>query len=102
MEHIGEEYEGMISSIVSFGMFVELPNLVEGLIKIDTLNDDTYIFDESTISLVGTKNKRGFRLGDNIKIIVSAANKELRTVDFVVATEENRKLYLKGKIDGNK
>lgn len=102
MEHIGEEYEGMISSIVSFGMFVELPNLVEGLIKIDTLNDDTYIFDESTISLVGTKNKRGFRLGDNIKIIVSAANKELRTVDFVVATDENRKLYLKGKIDGNK
>lgn len=84
-KHIGEEYDGMISSIMSFGIFVELPNSVEGLIKIDDLTDDTYIFDEATFSLRGKKNKRGYRLGDNIRIKVKAANKEAKTVDFVIA-----------------
>ena len=84
-KHIGEDYDGMISSIMSFGIFVELPNSVEGLIKIDDLTDDTYIFDEATFSLRGKKNKRGYRLGDNIRIKVKAANKEAKTVDFVIA-----------------
>ena len=84
-KHIGEEYDGMISSIMSFGIFVELPNSVEGLIKIDDLTDDTYTFDEATFSLRGKKNKRGYRLGDNIRIKVKAANKEAKTVDFVIA-----------------
>ena len=84
-KHIGEEYDGMISSIMSFGIFVELANSVEGLIKIDDLTDDTYTFDEATFSLRGKKNKRGYRLGDNIRIKVKAANKEAKTVDFVIA-----------------
>ena len=92
-KHIGETYDGMISSIMSFGMFVELPNLVEGLIRIDDLTDDHYTFDESTISLTGKNNKRGYRLGDNVKVIVKSANKETRTVDFVLDTKENRKMY---------
>lgn len=83
MDHIGEEFTGMISSITSFGMFVELPNLIEGLIKMEDLKDDYYTFDESTITLRGTKNKRGYRLGDMIDIIVSQANKEAKTIDFV-------------------
>ena len=84
-KYIGEEYDGMISSIMSFGIFVELANSVEGLIKIDDLTDDTYTFDEATFSLRGKKNKRGYRLGDNIRIKVKAANKEAKTVDFVIA-----------------
>ncbi len=89
-KHIGEEYDGIISSIMSFGIFVELPNLVEGLVKIDDLTDDTYIFDEETFSLRGTKNKRGFRLGDNIRVKVKAANKEAKTVDFLVVNNVNK------------
>lgn len=84
MDHIGEHYTGMISGITSFGMFVELPNLIEGLIKIDTLTDDTYTFDESTITLKGKNNKRGYRLGDSVNVVVTAASKELRQIDFVL------------------
>jgi len=87
MDHIGEKYTGMINTIMSFGMFVELPNLVEGLIRLEDLKDDYYTFDESTMSLIGKKNKRGFRLGDEVNIIVKDANKELRTVDFILDNE---------------
>lgn len=88
MDHIGEHYSGMISGITSFGMFVELPNLIEGLIKIDTLTDDTYTFDESTITLKGNKNKRGYRLGDSVDVVVMSASKELRQIDFILDKEE--------------
>lgn len=88
-KHLGEEYDGIISSIMSFGIFVELPNSVEGLIKLEDLTDDTYTFDEATFSLRGVKNKRGFRLGDNIRVKVKAANKETKTVDFVVVKKIN-------------
>lgn len=95
MNHIGEVYTGMISTITSFGMFVELPNLIEGLIRLDDLTDDHYIFDESTIRLIGDKNKRGYRLGDTLEVIVKAASKEAKTIDFVINNEQN-KHYLKG------
>ena len=91
MDHIGEEFTGMISGVMSFGMFVELPNLIEGLVKIDDLTDDHYVFDETTFTLRGNKNKRGYRLGDEVKVKVKSANKETRTVDFIlsnVKTEE--------------
>lgn len=95
MDHIGEEYTGMINTITNFGMFVELPNLVEGLVRLDDLTDDYYVYDEETFSLRGTHNKRGYRLGDIIKIKVKAANKEAKTIDFVVVNES-------GDEDGNK
>ena len=87
MDHIGEEYTGMINTITNFGMFVELPNLVEGLIRLDDLTDDYYVYDEETFSLRGAHNKRGYRLGDIIKVKVKAANKEAKTIDFVVVKE---------------
>ena len=83
-KYIGFEYDGMISSIMSFGIFVELPNSVEGLVKIDDLTNDTYVFDEETFSLRGKKDKRGYRLGDNVRVKVKAANKEAKTVDFII------------------
>ena len=88
MDHIGEEYEGMITTVTNFGMFVELPNLVEGLVRIDDLTDDTYIFDEETFSLRGVNNKRGYRLGDKVKVVVKAANKEAKTIDFLIAEDK--------------
>ncbi len=84
MTKIGEKYTGIISGVMSFGIFVELPNLVEGLIKIEDLTDDYYTFDENTFSLKGIKNKRGYRLGDKINVIVKNASKESRTVDFMI------------------
>ncbi len=98
-KHIGEEYEGMISSVLSFGMFVELDNLIEGLVRLDDLTDDHYYFDEATFSIRGQKNKRGYRLGDVVKVIVKAASKENRTVDFSIVkpTKEKDKEKIKVK-----
>ncbi|MEG2322468.1 MAG: ribonuclease R [Bacilli bacterium] len=83
-QHIGEEFEGMISSVMNFGMFVELPNLIEGLVRLDSIKGDYYTFDATTFTIMGNKNKRGFRLGDNVKVRVTGASKEKRTIDFEV------------------
>lgn len=84
LDHIGEEYEGMISSVMPFGMFVELPNLIEGLVHIDDLTGDNYTYNEESFSIVGKKDKRGYRLGDEVKVIVKSANKEAKTIDFII------------------
>ncbi len=83
-KHIGEEFTGIISGVMSFGMFIELPNKIEGLIRIDDLTDDYYRYDESTFSLVGNNNKRGYRLGDEVKVVVKSASKINHTVDFML------------------
>ena len=91
MDHIGEEYEGIISSVMPFGMFVELPNLIEGLVRLDSIKGDYYTYDETTFTIRGNKDKRGFRLGDNIKVKVVAADKEKRTIDFEVVKDGDTK-----------
>ena len=83
-KHIDEEYMGVVTGVMSFGMFVELPNKIEGLVRIDDLKDDYYTYDESTFSLIGSKNKRGYRLGDEVKVIVKAASKINHTIDFLI------------------
>lgn len=83
-DHIGEIYDGIISGVTPFGMFVELPNLIEGLVRLDDMTDDFYTYSEETFSLIGKNNKRGYRLGDKIKIEVKAANKEAKTIDFII------------------
>lgn len=84
MEHIGERYIGIISGVMSFGFFVELPNLIEGLVRVEDLTDDYYHFEEATFSLKGKNNKRGYRLGDKVNVIVKNASKEAKTVDFII------------------
>ena len=83
-KHIGEHFEGVISGVMSFGIFVELPNLIEGLVRVEDIKGDYYEYNEDTFSLVGKRNKRGFRLGDTIKVIVKAASKEKHTIDFII------------------
>ncbi len=90
MKHIGEEYEGIVSSVLNFGMFVELDNLVEGLIRLDSIKGDHYYFDESTFSICSENNKRGYRLGDKVKIVVVNANKEAKTIDFELVDEKKK------------
>ena len=80
--HIGEEYEGMISSCLNFGMFVELPNMVEGLIHISDIKGDYYVYNEDLNALIGTKTKKMYKLGQKVKIKVINASKETSTIDF--------------------
>ena len=79
---IGEEYEGIISSVTSFGIFVELENTVEGLIRFDDLGNEYFIYDEDRKMLIGEHTKTTYKIGDKINIRVKDASKLMRTVDF--------------------
>ena len=79
---IGEEYEGIISSITPFGMFVELANTVEGLIRFENLGDEYFIYDEDKKRLIGEQSNTIYKIGDKVKIRVIFANKLLRQIDF--------------------
>ena len=89
-KHIGEEYQGIITGVMSFGFFVQLPNMIEGLVRVEDLNDDFYTYDESTFSLSSVKNKRGYRLGDEVSVVVKAASKENHTIDFYIKGMESK------------
>ena len=85
LQHVGEEFDGVISSVTSFGMFVALDNTVEGLIRLSDLDDDYYHFHADHHVLIGERTGRTFRLGDAIRIVVSRVNVNERTIDFVIA-----------------
>ena len=82
LDKVGEEFDGMISSVTSFGMFVELENSVEGLIRLSDMNDDYYHFHEQHMMLIGERTSRQFRIGDELKVRVSRVNMEEHTIDF--------------------
>lgn len=82
--HVGETFDGLISGVTAFGLFVQLENLVEGLVHVSTLTDDYYRFDEKTLSLLGERTRRRFRLGDRVRVQVARAGVENRSVDFVM------------------
>lgn len=85
--HIGEEYDGIISGVTAFGMFVELPNGVEGLVHISSLMDDYYDFYEERYALVGNHSGRAYRLGDAVRIEVLNVNISDVSIDFIMAGE---------------
>ena len=88
--HIGEIYEGVVSGVTSFGMFVELENTVEGLIRFDDMgSDDYFVFDEDRRILVGEHTKKTYSIGDKVTIRVKYASKLLRYIDFEIYKEEN-------------
>ena len=87
--HIGEEYDGIISSIMEFGMFVQLYNMVEGLIHISEIKGDYYNFDDVTKSLRGERKGKIFKLGQKVRVVVTNASKENSTIDFNLA-EDNK------------
>lgn len=87
-KYIGDEFDGVISGVSSSGMFVELPNTVEGMIRISDIQDDYYYFDEQHYMLVGEHTGRTFRLGQRVKVILDNADKMLRTIDFLLAEEQ--------------
>ena len=80
--HIGEEYDGIISSITSFGVFVQLENTVEGLIRFDKLGDEYFVYDENMKTLQGEKTKKMYHIGDKLKVRAIRADKQTRQIDF--------------------
>ena len=81
---IGEEYLGVISSITSFGMYVELENTIEGLIRIHDLGDEYFIYNEERKMLIGERTNKVYKIGDKVKIRVKKASKLLRKIDFEI------------------
>ncbi len=89
MDRIGEEFEGLISGVTAFGIFVELENTVEGLVHVSYMNDDYYRYDEDTYSLYGERTGKVYRIGDRVKVRVIGVNIDEHKVDFeLVAKEE--------------
>ncbi len=92
--HIGEIYEGIISTVTNFGFFVELPNMVEGLVHVSTLKGDFYHYISEKLALIGQNTKIQYRIGDKVNVKVIAASKSSAMIDFEILKEE--------KQDGNK
>ena len=86
-KHIGEEYEGIIDSIMNFGMFIELPNMIEGLVRLESIKGDYYEYNDETKALIGKRKGKIFRLGQKVKVKCIAASKENSTIDFELIEE---------------
>ena len=83
-DHLGETFEGVISGVASFGMFVELENTVEGLIPMQAMLDDYYICDEKNYQLIGEETGRVFSLGEKVTIVVTGVNRQMKQIDFML------------------
>ena len=83
-DKIGQEYEGIVSSVTQFGIFVELENTVEGLIRFENLGNEYFIYDENRKRLIGENSNKVYKIGDKVKIRVISANKLLRQIDFEI------------------
>lgn len=89
--HIGEVFDGVISGVTNWGLYVELPNTVEGLIRVGELKDDYYHFDEEHLELIGDMTRKVYKLGQPIRVMVTGTDKLARTIDFIpvsTSTEE--------------
>ena len=86
--HIGEVYEGVISSITAWGVYVELPNTIEGMIHVSMLPGDYFYYDEETYEMVGQATDIRYKLGQKLMVRVNATDKILRTIDFVIPQEQ--------------
>lgn len=87
-QHIGEEYEGVISGITKWGAYVELPNTVEGLVHVTNMKDDHYEYWEERYELIGAHTQKVYKLGQTVRVRVIGADRLQRTIDFVFAEEE--------------
>lgn len=91
-KHIGEEFEGIISSVTNFGFFVELDNTIDGLVHVTDLSDDFYFFDEKNLRYIGQRTGKVFKMSDRVKVRVSSASKVDKAVDFeIVGMKSNKK-----------
>lgn len=88
-QFIGEEFDGVISSVTGFGMFIALPNTVEGLVRLADMNDDYYVFDDERLCLTGERKKQRYTIGDRLVIKVEGVNVDAREIDFSIVSRIN-------------
>jgi ribonuclease R len=107
-DKIGEEYDGIISSVTNFGLFVELPNTIEGLVHVSYMTDDYYRYDERHYAMIGERTGHVYRIGDEITVRVINVNKEERSIDFEIVgmvgtrrrePSEGRRVFKTGSSD---
>ncbi len=97
-DKLGDEFEGIISGLVPFGFFVRLDNLLaEGLVRVSSLDDDFYLFDEKSKRWVGRRTKRIYKLGDRVKVQVIRVDKEKKEMDFMLPGSKERIPRVRGK-----
>ena len=90
VDKAGEEFEGVISSVTNFGIFIELANTVEGLVHVRNMNDDYYRFDDRQMMMIGERTAKQYRIGDEVKVRVTSVKPEEQSVDFeIVGMKEN-------------
>lgn len=86
-QRIGEIYEGVISGVTEWGFYVELPNTIEGLVHVTTLEEDYFYYNESTYELIGEATGKRYKLGQKVQVQVAGTDKLMRTIDFRVVTD---------------
>ena len=87
-DHIGEVYDGIISSVTGFGIFVQLPNTIEGMVQYADLKDDYYHFDSAKYQAVGERSHKVYRIGQPVTVQVANASKDRREIDFIFVDKE--------------
>ncbi|ONK22463.1 ribonuclease R [Bacillus sp. VT-16-64] len=98
-DKIGEEFDGIISSVTNFGLFVELPNTIEGLVHVSYMTDDYYHYDDRQFAMIGERTGNVFRIGDEITVRVIHVNKDEHAIDFEIADmKKSRKQPEEGKL----
>lgn len=106
LDKVGEEFTGIVSSVTNFGMFIELENTIEGLVHMRNMNDDYYRFDDRSMSLIGERTARQFRIGDEVRIKVTAVNLDESAIDFevvgMVSNRERRRVEAPRVIDAGR
>ena len=86
-DKVGQEFDGVVSSVTSFGMFVELENTVEGLIRLANMRDDYYIYNQETYTIMGERSHKTFKIGDTVRIKVDNVNVDFREIDFALISK---------------
>lgn len=86
---IGEEFDGFISSVTSFGMFIQLENTVEGLVRLVNLVDDYYIFDEKNLSYIGEHTRKTYKIGEEVRVLVENVSVKDREIDFAIISKKD-------------
>ena len=87
-QFIGETFEGVISGITTWGIYVELPNTSEGMVRVTNLKGDYFYYDEEQYIMIGEHTRKTYKLGEQVKVVVDSVDEILRTIDFVLAEED--------------
>lgn len=92
VQHIGEEFDGIISSVANFGMFVELENTIEGMVHNSNMTDDYYNFDERHMAMIGERHGKVYRIGQKVRVKVVNVNVDERMIDFAIVGMDMKKI----------